>query len=181
MIPDGRFSRIRFEAAAFSRAPSPGLVGLSRSPHPPTLTRVYAQSSCLRLLRAYPSNPLGPRSFKAALRTQRPFASRDLPLPHRYYGLMCQSWCLSPTMLLARWRVLAAWTTHCRSPGPSRRYLCESFPGCLDPYPGGSCGALARFFPQDFGLPHVSNRSALSHTLYSDFCTGLNFGAAVIP
>lgn len=31
--------------------------------------------------------------------------------------------------------------------GPSRRYLCEPFPACLDPYPGGSYGALARFFP----------------------------------
>ena len=44
--------------------------------------------------------------------------------------------------------------------GPSRRYLCESFPTCLDPYPGCSCGALTRFFPQDFGLPHVRNGSA---------------------
>ena len=44
--------------------------------------------------------------------------------------------------------------------GPSRRYLCESFPTCpsslgrrtkgtkgLDPYPGCSRGAFARFFP----------------------------------
>lgn len=46
--------------------------------------------------------------------------------------------------------------------GPSRRYLCESFPACLDPYPGCSCGAFARFFPQDFGLPYVVTRSALS-------------------
>jgi len=45
--------------------------------------------------------------------------------------------------------------------GPSRRYLCESFPTCLDPYPGYSCGALARFFPQDFGLPRVRTGSAL--------------------
>jgi len=37
---------------------------------------------------------------------------------------------------------------------PSRRYLCESFPTCLDPYPGCSRGAFTRFFPPDFGLPH---------------------------
>lgn len=51
--------------------------------------------------------------------------------------------------------------------GPSRRYLCESFPACLDLYPGCSRGALARFFPQDDGLPDVRNRSALGklHTL----------------
>jgi len=45
--------------------------------------------------------------------------------------------------------------------GPSRRSLCESFPACLDPYPGCSCGALTRFFPQDIGLPDVRTRSAL--------------------
>ena len=44
--------------------------------------------------------------------------------------------------------------------GPSRRYLCGSFPACLDPYPGGSRGALTRFFPRDFGLPDVGTRSA---------------------
>ena len=30
---------------------------------------------------------------------------------------------------------------------PSRRYLRESFPTCLDPYPGCPCGALTRFLP----------------------------------
>ena len=45
--------------------------------------------------------------------------------------------------------------------GPSRRYLCASVPACLDPYPGGSCGALTRFFPQDIGLPLVRTGSAL--------------------
>ena len=48
--------------------------------------------------------------------------------------------------------------------GPSRRYLCESFSACLDPYPGGSRGALAHFFPRDNGLPNVRNRSALNNT-----------------
>ena len=49
--------------------------------------------------------------------------------------------------------------------GPSRRYLRESFSACLDPYPGCSYGAFTRFFPQDFGLPDVRNRSALGNTL----------------
>ncbi len=51
--------------------------------------------------------------------------------------------------------------------GPSRRYLYESFSTCLDPYPGCSCGAFTRFFPQDFGLPSRLIRSALSliHTI----------------
>ena len=47
--------------------------------------------------------------------------------------------------------------------GPSRRYLCTSFPACLDLYPGGSCGASARFFPHDSGLPPVRTGSALHH------------------
>lgn len=51
--------------------------------------------------------------------------------------------------------------------GPSRRYLCGSFSACLDPYPGCSCGALARYFPQNYGLPGGMNRSALGkiHTI----------------
>jgi hypothetical protein len=48
--------------------------------------------------------------------------------------------------------------------GPSRRSLCESLSACLDPYPGCSCGARARFFPQDNGLRDVRTRSAPGHT-----------------
>ena len=44
--------------------------------------------------------------------------------------------------------------------GPSRRYLCQSFPTCLDPYSGCSQGARARCFPQDIGLPRVRTGSA---------------------
>jgi hypothetical protein len=69
------------------------------------------------------------------------------------------SWCLG--INLAH-QVFAG----CRQPllgiAPSRRYLCESFPTCLDPYPGCSCGALTRFFPQDNGLPNTMTRSARS-------------------
>lgn len=44
--------------------------------------------------------------------------------------------------------------------GLSRRYLCQSFPTCLDPYSGCSRGARARCFPQDIGLPRVRTGSA---------------------
>ena len=44
--------------------------------------------------------------------------------------------------------------------GPSRRYLCHSFPACLDPYSGCSQGARARCFPKDIGLPRVRTGSA---------------------
>ena len=60
--------------------------------------------------------------------------------------------------------VLAVWTLHGWSSGPSRRYLCQSFTGCLDPYPGCLRGALTRFFPRSFGLPQVENGSALATT-----------------
>ena len=48
--------------------------------------------------------------------------------------------------------------------GPSWRYLRESFPRCLDLYPGGSSGASTRFFPEDSGLRRVGTGSAL-HTI----------------
>ena len=44
--------------------------------------------------------------------------------------------------------------------GPSRRYLCQSVPACLDPYSGCSQGARARYFPQDIGLPRKWSGSA---------------------
>ena len=72
----------------------------------------------------------------------------------------------------------------CRQPlpgvGPSRRYLRESFPTCLDPYPGCSCGALTRFFPQDFGLPRVMTGSALGWFPVRRLPHGSSNGAAVI-
>ncbi len=68
---------------------------------------------------------------------------------------------------------------------PSRRYLCESFLTCLDPYPGCSCGAQTRFFPQDNGLPGVMTRSARSlsrpwHIPVQQFQYGTFYEAAVI-
>jgi hypothetical protein len=57
----------------------------------------------------------------------------------------------------------------CGQPLAGRRtfptLFCESVSMCLDPYPGCSWGAYARFFPQDIGLPYVRTRSALC--LYS--------------
>jgi len=64
--------------------------------------------------------------------------------------------------------------------GPSQRYLHESFPRCLDPYPGGPCGAQARFFPQGIGLPHFLTGSALHVTPHNDVSAGIVFEAAAI-
>ena len=64
--------------------------------------------------------------------------------------------------------------------GPSQRYLHESFPRCLDPYPGGPYGALTRFFPQGIGLPQFLTGSALHNVPYNDVRTGVILGAAAI-
>jgi len=45
--------------------------------------------------------------------------------------------------------------------GLSRRYLCKSFLGCLNPYHGGWQSALTRFFPCHIGLPQKSTGSAV--------------------
>ena len=63
---------------------------------------------------------------------------------------------------------------------PSQRYLHESFPRCLDPYPGGPCGARTRFFPQGIGLPHFLTGSALHKVPYNDVSTGVGVEAAAI-
>jgi len=63
---------------------------------------------------------------------------------------------------------------------PSQRYFHESFPRCLDPYPGGPHGASTRFFPQGIGLPHFLTGSALHNIPYNDVSTGVGFEAAAI-
>ena len=69
-------------------------------------------------------------------------------------------------------RVLAGCCQPLLGEGPSRRYLHASFPRCLGPYPGAPRGALARFFPRDYGLPHVATGSARRHLPHSDFRVG---------
>ena len=63
---------------------------------------------------------------------------------------------------------------------PSQRYLRESFPRCLDPYPGGPCGACTRFFPQGIGLPQFLTGSALHKVPHNDVSAAFHFEAAVI-
>ncbi len=67
--------------------------------------------------------------------------------------------------------VFAAYYQSLLGVGSSRRYLRKSFPACMNPYPGGFCGALTRFFPQNNGLPGSPRRSALNKTRTSNFCT----------
>ena len=68
----------------------------------------------------------------------------------------------------------------CWCKGPSQRYFHESFPRCLDPYPGGPHGARTRFFPQGIGLPHFLTGSALHKIPDNDFRPGIDYEAAAI-
>ena len=68
------------------------------------------------------------------------------PVP-RSYGLIRQSpWLSSPSARHLVRGVSAGCCQPLLPPGPSRRYLCESFLGCLSPYPGGWLSAGAWFF-----------------------------------
>ncbi len=64
--------------------------------------------------------------------------------------------------------------------GSSQRYLRKSFSRCLDPYPGGPCGAYTRFYPQGFGLPPFLTRSAHDKVPHNNFCAGVVFEATAI-
>lgn len=74
---------------------------------------------------------------------------RALPLPHRSYGLMRQTRLALPSFgffSLVR-GVFAGRSQPLLPTGSSRRYLCESFLGCLIPYPGGSTKCFYLFLP----------------------------------
>src|SRR5215469_11799136 len=91
--------------------------------------------------------------------------------------------CASPARLgLSLVRVVSA---GCYQPllpaGPSRRYLCESFLGCLGPYHGGTRSAFACFFLHVIGLPPFTIEVGFSaSTRQNDFLTDPFFGTAAI-
>jgi hypothetical protein len=110
-----------------------------------------------------------------------PPSRKALPFPHRSYGLMRQPQSLRlPVAIRLGHAVFAGCCPSLLGVGPSRRSLCASFPACLDPYPGCSCGARTRFFPQDFGLPHVRTGAALGSYSVQRLQHGREFRAAVI-
>jgi hypothetical protein len=68
--------------------------------------------------------------------------------------------CVDPTRSPLLWPIISlvrGVSAGCDQPlllaGPSRRYLCESFPECLGPCHGGTWSAPACFFPHVIGLP----------------------------
>src|SRR5260370_41190700 len=82
---------------------------------------------------------------------------------HGSYGLIRRSRTALPCFGLSLVRGVSA---GCYQPllpaGPSRRYLCESFPGCLGPCHGGFPGGALPFLPPPpppFPLPLSGSRS----------------------
>ena len=133
--------------------------GLSADPHAPQLRPVYFQGRSVvhrpwvllvRLL-------LKPPSAQSPFARSRCYLSRRgcwLHVSGRYPAVIAPTGsCASPTpshrLRSQPWsaglrRSLSAPAGRI---GPSQRYLHESFPRCLDPYPGGPHGARTRFFP----------------------------------
>ena len=66
--------------------------------------------------------------------------------------------------------------------GPSRRYLCESFPGCLGLCHGGSAECTCLFLPPRHRPSPVHYRGRLpAFPRQNDFMTDLFFETAAIP
>ena len=91
MIPDGRISRVRFEATT-----SPLCSFLSLSRRKPGVG-IHASSESLRTASPLCSAAvvsqchLDPAYLQVALCAHRPFTRAVLPSHHGYYGLMCPS------------------------------------------------------------------------------------------
>ena len=119
--------------------------------------------------------PLCPHVGVTAFGGRRPAPPRRaLPLLHRSYGLMRQTTALRPPPVSLVRPVCAGCCQPLLRSGSSRRYLCQSFLTCLDPYPGCLQGAYARFFPWNIGLPQKANGSA-----QDAFPTAISVGYAI--
>jgi len=132
-------------------------VPLRGSAHPGSVSRCSLGSRNNQVPRA----PLPLPSVTCSGETFRPIRGR-----YPSFIALTDSCARPPSSLLLGsrlvWRVFAGCSQSLLDGGPSRRYLCKSFLGCLAPYPGASSGASARFFPEDFGLPRTMIRSAFS-------------------
>ena len=133
----------------------------------PLSTTVYLQArSCFEGLRnpgsvsGPPLEPPSAQSFFARVRCYLPRGTVQQPLGGRYASFVARTGsCASPkpSRRLCALLLLRVFAGCCRSlleDGPSRRYLCGSFPRCLGLCPGASRGAYTRFFPRDVGLHH---------------------------
>ena len=93
-------------------------------------------------------------SQDVALRAQRSFAPEALHLLHSYYDLSASPEASYQLRFVGSLVSLRSLDHLLLVFGTFPTLLArESFPGCLDPYPGSLWGASARFFPQSIGLP----------------------------
>jgi hypothetical protein len=103
MIPDGRISRVRFEATTSTLCSFLSLdrlkpvVGI----HPSSESLHTASPRCSAAV--VTQCHLDPAYLPVALCAHRPFAREARPSHVRYYGLMCQSCCLPATMHGGSW------------------------------------------------------------------------------
>ncbi len=176
-IPDGGFSPVSVLTLAFRCRPFQNASRLKcwRTCTPPTLVcpqlRPYFESRCsLGTVsepppwdRQVPRAPL-PHAGVTAMREASRASSKGVTPSSSLIQAHAPNLC--PPLASGHGLVRPVFAD-CRQPllgtGPSRRYLCRSFPACLDPYSGCPRGARTRFFPQDIGLPRVRTGSALRH------------------
>jgi hypothetical protein len=162
-MPDCRISRVRFEALAFPPCAFPAWRGLSAGTHTPRLPRfahsfVPQQTSASRQHCVWP-----PRCSMEPPSAQSPFA-QCWCFPHRGGVYATSSEDITPRSSLLRTHspiplpllsfslslvqeVFAGCYQPLLPPGSSRRYLCESFLGCLVPCHGGSTKCIYLFLP----------------------------------
>jgi hypothetical protein len=114
---------------------------------------------------------------------REPPPARTLRPGHRSYGLIRQSRSALPYFSLSLVRGVSA---GCYQPllpaGPSRRYLCESFPGCLGPCHGGFAECICLFLPPRHRPSPVHYQGRLpAFPRRNDFTTDPFFETAAIP
>jgi len=112
-----------------------------------------------------------------------PPPARTLLPGHRSYRLIRRS---RSSLLSFGLSLVRGVSAGCYQPllpaGPSRRYLCESFPGCLGPYHGGLVECTCLFLPPRHRPSPVHYRGRLpAFPRRNDFTTDLFFGTAAIP
>src|SRR5215469_14566089 len=151
----------------FPTSAYPGTVSERRLDHG---TTKYPESLCL--ISALPLSG----------RRASPPAGTLLP-GHGSYGLMRRSRSALPSFGLSLVRGVSAGCYQLLLPaGPSRRYLCESFLGCLGPYHGGTWGAFTCFFLHVIGLPPFTREVGFpASARQNDFLTDPIFETAAIP
>jgi hypothetical protein len=178
------------------REPSRAQRGSSAGSHTPRLRMVCSQLSSISCVRLRPA--LSPTT---ALKMEPPSTQSLFARSWRYLDqgdvnrllrghyspvLALTDSCVDPTRSpLLRPSLVRGVSAGCYQPllraGPSRRYLCESFPGCLGPCHGGPVECICLFLPprhRPFPV-HYRGRLPACPRQY-DFTTDLFFGTAAI-